>query len=122
MQRAGRSYGRGGGVGLKHLVFQVRPPIRIATVIIMSATLRAATFTNFFPGAAIHSIPGKTFGVDIGNVDNSMGSLQDYAVTAVQIVRHILLTHPDGGDILVFLPGKDDISKCRRGHYIRVPH
>ncbi len=41
--------------------------------------------------------------------------MADYIVAATRVVRHILATHRRGGDILVFLPGKDDIGKVIAG-------
>ncbi len=95
--------------GLK-TILEVRKDLK---VIIMSATLKAGkTFEKFFPGSAVHIISGKKFGVDVGF---TLSSVPDYVVAATRAVRHILVTQPLQGDILVFVPGEDDIENVIAG-------
>lgn len=90
-------------------------------VIIMSATLKAGTFMNFFPGAAVHTIPGRTFPVEVGYLAPSLFTVPDYVVAATRVVRHLLATHRGEGDILVFVPGEDDIAKVIAGIRHKFP-
>ncbi len=93
--------------GLKNII-GVREDLKI---VIMSATLRAATFENFFPEAAIHNIQEGLADVDVGYIDDTFSTVADYIVAAIRALRHILVTHRAEGDILVFMPGEDDYFK-----------
>ncbi|ORM40651.1 Pre-mRNA-splicing factor ATP-dependent RNA helicase-like protein cdc28 [Babesia sp. Xinjiang] len=75
-------------------------------VIIMSATLRSSTFSGFFNGCAVVRVPGRTYPLDIYYAPHPQ---EDYLEAAMVSVIQINLTYKHG-DILVFLPGQDDIE------------
>ncbi|XP_044011885.1 pre-mRNA-splicing factor ATP-dependent RNA helicase DHX15-like [Aphidius gifuensis] len=86
-------------------------------IIIMGATLDAAKFQNFFDKSPLLSIPGFTYPIEI-IYDNECTVapqngiheiLEKIAVLVVQI--HFKNTN---GDILVFLPGKEDILNTEK--------
>ena len=84
-----------------------RPELK---VIVMSATLQADVFQQYFPGACLFRVPGRQHPVD---VQYTVDPVDDYVDAAAQCVLQI---HEDSGaergDILVFLPGQDDIEAC----------
>lgn len=79
-------------------------------VVIMSATLSVDLFQSFFSasGATVNplSIPGRTFPVSIWYTQEVE---HDYVEASVCTVLQINEDYPEG-DILVFLPGQDDIE------------
>lgn len=75
-------------------------------VIVMSATLRATGFASFFPGCAIVNVPGRTHSLDIFYAPQPQ---EDYLEAALVSILQINLTYKYG-DVLVFLPGQDDIE------------
>ena len=93
-------------------------------VVVMSATLDTETFQSFFPSAKTIRIPGRQFRVQVLYTRESQDDYLDSALrTAVQI--HTSTTTPTtnssslsndnnndgkGGDILVFLPGQEEID------------
>ncbi|XP_037042591.1 ATP-dependent RNA helicase DHX8-like isoform X2 [Bradysia coprophila] len=80
-----------------------RPDLK---VVISSATVEAKKFSKFFDHAPVLDIPGRSFPVDIvydGNLD------PDYLTAVVDKVC-LLHSSPKTGDILVFLPGQEEIE------------
>eukprot|EP01064_Diplonema_japonicum_P034745 TRINITY_DN7309_c1_g1_i2.p1 TRINITY_DN7309_c1_g1~~TRINITY_DN7309_c1_g1_i2.p1 ORF type:complete len:917 (+),score=210.20 TRINITY_DN7309_c1_g1_i2:257-2752(+) len=78
-------------------------------IIISSATLQSAKFAEFFDGASIFNIPGRTYPVDICYTMRPEGNyIEASALCALQI--H--LKQPTPGDILIFLCGQDEIEEC----------
>ncbi|EDO06416.1 helicase [Babesia bovis T2Bo] len=75
-------------------------------VVIMSATLKSITFSSFFEGAAVVRVPGRTYPLDIYYTPQPQ---EDYLEAAMLTVLQINFTYKKG-DILVFLPGQDDIE------------
>lgn len=79
-------------------------------LIVMSATLDAKVFTDFFDSdkfkAGHITIPGRTFPVSLNYLK---APCSDYLDAALAAVCQIMITS-DTGDILVFLPGADDIK------------
>ncbi|CAG8688018.1 2603_t:CDS:10 [Cetraspora pellucida] len=75
-------------------------------VIIMSATLNSQKFANYFNTTAILQIPGRQFPV---SVNYSFVSQPDYLDAAFTTSMQIHTNQPPG-DILVFLPGQEDIE------------
>eukprot|EP00466_Bigelowiella_natans_P001567 jgi/Bigna1/49652/estExt_Genewise1.C_530063 len=75
-------------------------------LIVTSATMDSKKFSNFFAGAPVFEIPGRTFKVDM---QFSKGVVEDYLDAAV---KQILSIHLGGiqGDILVFMTGQEDIE------------
>ncbi|VDN52282.1 unnamed protein product [Dracunculus medinensis] len=76
-------------------------------LIVTSATMDAEKFANFFGGhTPCFTIPGRTFPVDIFH---SRTGLEDYVDAAV---KQAVKVHLGGieGDILIFMPGQEDIE------------
>jgi pre-mRNA-splicing factor ATP-dependent RNA helicase DHX16 len=76
-------------------------------IIISSATLNAEAFANFFDDAAIFTIPGRMFPVDILY---TKAPEADYLDAAVVTVLQTHISQPLPGDILVFLTGQEEIE------------
>lgn len=77
-------------------------------VLISSATLDAEKFSDFFDEAPVFRIPGRRFPVDIYYTTKPEADyIQACVVTTLQI--HVT---QDDGDILVFLPGQEEIEHC----------
>jgi ATP-dependent RNA helicase DHX8/PRP22 len=78
------------------------------SVVVMSATLDVSLFTNFFPMSTTLTIPGRQFPVNIFYAGKPVESYVDAACVAVlQIARD---QGEEKGDVLVFLPGQEDIE------------
>ncbi|MGK3742981.1 MAG: HrpA-like RNA helicase [Bacillariaceae sp.] len=79
-------------------------------VVVMSATLQISTFQSFFPeSCSTIQIPGRLFPVQSVYTTDYQDDYIDSALsTALQI--HYETDIEDGGDILVFLPGQEEIE------------
>ncbi|XP_015914120.1 pre-mRNA-splicing factor ATP-dependent RNA helicase PRP16 [Parasteatoda tepidariorum] len=75
-------------------------------LIVTSATMDATKFSNFFGNVPTFTIPGRTFPVELFFSKNPV---EDYVNAAVNQVLQIHL-QPTFGDILVFMPGQEDIE------------
>jgi len=75
-------------------------------LIVTSATMDSTKFADFFGNVPIYKIPGRTFPVD---TLYSKTVLDDYVDAAVKQSLQIHLM-PTSGDILVFMPGQEDIE------------
>lgn len=75
-------------------------------LIVTSATMDSTKFSAFFGNAATFEIPGRTFPVEILHAKNPV---EDYVDAAVKQVLQIHL-QPQSGDVLVFMPGQEDIE------------
>jgi len=91
-------------LGLCKDISRFREDLRL---IISSATLNAERFSNYFDGAAIFTVPGRMFSVD---VYYTKAPEADYLDAAVVSVLHIHISQPVPGDILVFLTGQEEIE------------
>ncbi|KXJ91461.1 P-loop containing nucleoside triphosphate hydrolase protein [Microdochium bolleyi] len=91
---------------LKQIVTaKVRPDLKI---IIMSATLDTGKFQAYFGGASALHISARSFPVEVMHLKTPTKDVRD---AAVQCVVSIHTTQPrTAGDILVFLPGENDIE------------
>lgn len=83
-------------------------------LVIMSATMKTQVFQDYFDGAPIFEIEGRAFPVTIlyPKVDGpkeTLARIQEYMVAAVQTVLKIIEMGLDG-DILVFMPGQEQIE------------
>ena len=77
-------------------------------VVVMSATLDAAKFQEYFHGAPLLKVPGRTFPVDVFYTAKPE---RNYLEAAVRTTVHI--HHCEGpGDILVFLTGEQEIEQA----------
>ena len=77
-------------------------------LIVTSATLDADKFSNFFSGAPVFVVPGRTFKVQ---TNWSKTVKEDPLDAAVKTVMKIHITK-ELGDILVFMTGQEDITAC----------
>ncbi|OIR58092.1 MAG: pre-mRNA-splicing factor ATP-dependent RNA helicase [Amphiamblys sp. WSBS2006] len=76
-------------------------------VVVMSASIDTKKFSSFF-SAPVVSVSGRAFPVSVENTERP--SL-DYLDDAVRRVRS-LCSGGEGGDVLVFVTGKEDIEKA----------
>lgn len=85
-------------------------------VVIMSATFQSSNFESFFGGPQVqgasglrvggYSVPGRQFPVQL----NYLAEPElDYLEAVMTTILTVHFTKPKGGDILVFLPGQEDI-------------
>ena len=84
-----------------------RPDLKI---IIMSATLDAEKFQNYFHNAPLLAVPGRTYPVEIYYTKEFQ---RDYLDAAIRTVLQIHATE-DEGDILLFLTGEEEIEDAVR--------
>ena len=84
-----------------------RPRLR---VILMSATIEAERFKDFFGAAAIVEIPGATYAVDMRYrpLADDDEAASDLSVGVLNAIHELDREQP--GDILVFLPGEREIN------------
>ena len=75
-------------------------------LIVTSATMDSDKFSSFFGNVPIYTIPGRTFPVDIFF---SKTCVEDYVDAAIKQAIQIHLGAPPG-DILIFMPGQEDIE------------
>lgn len=75
-------------------------------LIVTSATMDSSKFSMFFGNVPTFSIPGRTFPVELLFSKNTV---DDYVDAAVKQALQIHL-QPPSGDILVFMPGQEDIE------------
>lgn len=81
-----------------------------ATLLLMSATLNTTSLEKFF-NATTFNIPGEGFPVEVKYLDEPTN---DYVTEAYMTVKKILKERlrDEKKDILIFLPGEDDINDC----------
>lgn len=95
-------------LGLLKETLPKRPDLK---VVVMSATLDAQKFADYFDGAPILKIPGRTFPVEVFFTPEPE---QDYVDATVRTVLQIH-AHEPTGDVLVFLTGEREIEDvCAR--------
>jgi pre-mRNA-splicing factor ATP-dependent RNA helicase DHX38/PRP16 len=75
-------------------------------LIVTSATMDATKFAQFFGNVPTFTIPGRTFPVDLFFSKNAT---EDYVDAAVKQALQIHLGNLEG-DILIFMPGQEDIE------------
>jgi len=75
-------------------------------LIVTSATMDSDKFADFFGNVPTFKIPGRTFPVEILYSKNTV---EDYVDAAVKQAMQIHLT-ADEGDLLIFMPGQEDIE------------
>jgi ATP-dependent helicase HrpA len=97
-------------LGVLQRTLPQRPDLR---VVITSATIDPQRFADFFGGAPIIEVSGRSYPVDVryrpllGDDEDSELSLTEGIVAAVQE-----LDREDRGDVLVFLPGEKQIREA----------
>lgn len=95
-------------MGLLKEVVVRRPDLKL---IIMSATLDAQKFQQYFMDAPLLAVPGRTHPVEIFYTPEPE---RDYVEAAIRTVLQIHATEADG-DILLFLTGEEEIEDaCRK--------
>ncbi|KAH9460012.1 hypothetical protein MJO29_003953 [Puccinia striiformis f. sp. tritici] len=93
-------------LGLVKDIARFRPDFRL---LISSATMNAAKFSEYFDDAPIFNIPGRMYPVDILYTPNPEAN---YLHAAVTTIFQIHTTQPKG-DILVFFTGQDEIEAAQ---------
>lgn len=88
---------------LRNIVMQ-RNDLRL---IITSATMDSSKFSNFFGSVPVFNIPGRTFPVEIFH---SANVVSDFVAQAVSQAVNIHLGAKEDGDILIFMPGQEEIE------------
>ncbi|KAK3857227.1 hypothetical protein Pcinc_036510 [Petrolisthes cinctipes] len=87
-------------------IIRFRPDLKL---LVSSATLDSAKFSDFFNEAPIFRIPGRRYPVHIYNTRSpEVNYIETAAITVLQI--HIT---QQLGDILVFLTGQEEIEACQ---------
>ncbi len=80
-------------------------------VVVMSATLQISTFQSFFPDSTTIQIPGRLFPVQTVYTADYQ---EDYIDSALATSLQIHYGTEDDGDILVFLPGQEEIESLNQ--------
>lgn len=81
-------------------------------LVIMSATLDAGKFQNYFDNAPLMNVPGRTHPVEIFYTPEPE---RDYLEAAIRTVIQIHMCEEIEGDILMFLTGQEEIEEaCKR--------
>ncbi|EFH54707.1 hypothetical protein ARALYDRAFT_349295 [Arabidopsis lyrata subsp. lyrata] len=94
--------------GLLKEVLKNRPDLKL---VVMSATLEAEKFQDYFSGAPLMKVPGRLHPVEIFYTQEPE---RDYLEAAIRTVVQIHMCEPPG-DILVFLTGEEEIEDaCRK--------
>ncbi|XP_021768695.1 probable pre-mRNA-splicing factor ATP-dependent RNA helicase DEAH2 isoform X1 [Chenopodium quinoa] len=94
--------------GLLKEVLRNRPDLKL---VVMSATLEAEKFQDYFNGAPLMKVPGRLHPVEIFYTQDPE---RDYLEAAIRTVVQIHMCEPPG-DILVFLTGEEEIEDaCRK--------
>lgn len=101
-------------LGLLKDILARRPQLRL---VVMSATLDAETFAEFFGGARILYVEGRTFPVERFYLKTPVANLVE---TVVHAVEQVNATQPTG-DLLVFLSGQDEIEAISEQLHSRAP-
>lgn len=92
---------------LKSLLYR-RPDLKL---VVTSATIDEQKFSDYFGGAPVVNVSGRTYPVDIVYSQTTPIFEQLYEEVAKK-VADIHITMPEG-DILVFMTGREDIEKTR---------
>lgn len=81
-------------------------------IVVMSATLDAGKFQNYFNNAPLMTIPGRTHPVEIFFTPEAE---KDYLDASIRTVIQIHVCETCEGDILLFLTGQEEIdAACKR--------
>lgn len=104
-------------LGYMKLLLKRRKDLKL---IISSATMDAAAFSNFFDGAPVISVEGRTYHVDVHYMPplRDEEELEDHVCRAVEW----LSSYDARGDALIFLPGEREIKDCAAAlEYLNLP-
>ncbi|KAI9343732.1 DEAD/DEAH box helicase [Zopfochytrium polystomum] len=103
--------------GMTKSILQTRTDLK---VIVMSATLDAERFSEYFNNADILNVPGRQFPVRIFQTASQQ---EDYLDAALVATLQVHVDQPPG-DVLVFLTGQEEIEsveKMLRDHMWEIP-
>lgn len=96
-------------MGLLKEVIKNRPDLKL---VVMSATLDAGKFQDYFDKCPLMSVPGRTHPVEIFYTPEPE---RDYLEAAIRTVVQIHMCEEVKGDILLFLTGQEEIEEaCKR--------
>ncbi len=88
-------------------------------LLVMSATIDTPFIAAYLGGgdssAAIIECPGRAFPVTVSYLEGKFYHLSEHVLSALQQILQQILVDADQGDVLVFLPGQADISRCLEG-------
>ncbi len=104
-------------LGYMKLLLKRRPDLKL---IISSATMDAGAFSEFFGGAPIINVEGRTYHVDLHYMPQRHPDeeLPQHVARAVTWLSEL----DDKGDVLVFLPGEREIRDCADElEYLNLP-
>ena len=93
---------------LMGLVKEVARQRKELKLVVMSATLDAGKFQQYFNDAPLLAIPGRTFPVEIFYTPEPE---RDYLEAAIRTVLQIHLCEETEGDVLLFLTGQEEIEE-----------
>ncbi|KAL7078523.1 hypothetical protein ACQ4LE_002354 [Meloidogyne hapla] len=97
---------------LMGLIKEITKQRKDLKIVVMSATLDAGKFQNYFDSCPLLSVPGRTFPVEIFYTPEPE---RDYLEAAVRTVIQIHICEEVQGDILLFLTGQEEIEDaCKR--------
>uniref|UniRef100_A0A915PAA4 RNA helicase n=1 Tax=Meloidogyne floridensis TaxID=298350 RepID=A0A915PAA4_9BILA len=97
---------------LMGLIKEITKQRKDLKIVVMSATLDAGKFQNYFDNCPLLSVPGRTFPVEIFYTPEPE---RDYLEAAVRTVIQIHICEEVQGDILLFLTGQEEIEDaCKR--------
>lgn len=99
--------------GMIKRIQAARPAIQPLKIIIMSATLDPKRFESFFKNVGVYRVPGRMFPVKLLY---SVEPVQDYVDAAILTIFqiHTDAKNAQGGDILVFLTGQEEIEAIQK--------
>lgn len=98
------------------LLREVRQTVREDLVlIVMSATLEAEPVASFLGDCPIVKVEGRTFPVEVRYRGLSAGAAKAPLPQRVAgAIEEVVAEQPDGGDVLAFLPGAEEIRRTGR--------
>ncbi|GMR32726.1 hypothetical protein PMAYCL1PPCAC_02921 [Pristionchus mayeri] len=79
-------------------------------IVIMSATMNADLFSQYFDNAPIYLIKGRTFPVEVLYAEALNGDGSDYVYNVLITILQAHEREPISDDILVFLTGREEIE------------
>lgn len=86
---------------------QQKRPLKL---ILMSATLDVASFQNYFEDCAVVKVPGRLHDVDVFYCAEAV---DDYHEACITCCAQLHADPTCEGDILVFMPGQEEIAACQ---------
>jgi ATP-dependent RNA helicase DHX8/PRP22 len=99
-------------LGLLKTLINQREDLKL---IVMSATLHTASFERFFSPCKTIYVAGRQFDVDIFYTEKEVSDYVDATVRCISQIHaesHPLPLDKEGGHILAFLTGSDEIENC----------